>query len=389
MSESAPAVQWKYSLTELAFDAAEEQAVLEVVRSRWVSMGPKTAALEEEVCKLTGSPYALAMSNCTTALHLALLAANIGFGDEVIVPSLTFAATANAVLYVGATPIFADITSLERPLLDPQAVREKVSSRTKAVIVMHYGGAPCDMSAFRALCDELNLVLIEDSAHAFGTVYDGKVCGTIGDLGCYSFFANKNIPAGEGGMLLTKNEEMYRRAKLLRSHGMTSLSWDRFKGHAFSYDIVDLGYNFRTTELSAALAIAQIKKLPVTAKSRNICFEHYAERLSKMGKILVPLTGMTGVNRHLAVVLLPKDISREGIMDELRKSGVQSSIHYLPVHQFTYYRRLPAMKDVSLPKTEEFSQRTLTLPLHPLLTIDAVDEICAILSGVVLQAAVK
>ncbi len=221
-SENTPT--WKYLLSDIDFDEHETNAVLNVLKSKWLSMGPKSKEFEEYFGQYVDVPYTLATANCTSALHMALISLGIGRGDEVIVPSLTFVATANVVLYTGARPVFADIVSLDCPLMDPQDIEKKITPQTKAIIVMHYAGYPCDMEQITALAKKHNLFIIEDAAHAVGSYYGERMCGTIGDIGCYSFFANKNLPVGEGGMLVTRNREIHDRATRLRSHGMTSLT---------------------------------------------------------------------------------------------------------------------------------------------------------------------
>jgi len=357
-------------LSDVSFDAAEEDAVLSVIRSGWLSMGPRTAEFEGKLAAYTGAGHALATSNCTTALHLAMLAAGVGPGDEVIVPSLSFVATANAVLYVGATPVFAEIESLDRPLISPREVEARITPRTKAIVVMHYGGFACQMDAILGLGPPV----IEDAAHAIGSNYRGRACGTLGILGCYSFFANKNLAAGEGGAIVTNDDRLFDDLRLRRSHGMTTLSWDRFKGHAFTYDVVDLGFNFRMPELTAAVAIAQLAKLEANNRKREIAARAYLEMLPRELEIPFGREPEPGA-RHLMPVLLPAAVDRSAFMARLREQRVQSSIHYAPIHQFSHYRKLAA--DVSLPVTEEYARRVVTLPLHPKRSTEDVAQICA------------
>ena len=273
---------WRYVLSDVSFDRQEEEAVLAVIRSDWLSMGPRTAQFEQKLCTYLGAQHALATSNCTTALHLAMLALGLGPGDEVIVPSLSFVATANAALYVGATPIFAEIDSVERPLISARDIAARITPRTKAIVVMHYGGFPCDMNEILSAATRSGIPVIEDAAHAIGSNYHGRACGTVGAIGCYSFFANKNLPAGEGGAIVTNDQKLFDSMRLCRSQGMTSLSWDRLKGHSFGYDVVELGYNFRMPELTAAVALTQLSKLDDHNRKRRALARAYLGELPRL-----------------------------------------------------------------------------------------------------------
>ena len=236
---------FKIPLFDLNFGIEEENAVIETLRSKWISTGPRTVEFENKFAEMLNVGHAVALTSCTVSLHLAMKLVEVGEGDEVICPSLTFVATANAIRYVNATPVFADIRSNEDLTIDPDDIERKITSKTKAIIVMHYGGFACDMDRIIDIAKKYNLKVIEDACHGPLSEYHGKKLGTIGDIGCFSFFSNKNISTGEGGMLITNNDEYYERAKLLRSHGMTSLSYERSKGHSTTYNVVELGYNYR------------------------------------------------------------------------------------------------------------------------------------------------
>jgi dTDP-4-amino-4,6-dideoxygalactose transaminase len=373
-------LKWRYLLSDIDLDEREKKAVSEVLDSKWLSMGPKTQKFEEHFKQYANVPYALATTNCTTALHLALISHGIGKGDEVIVPSLTFVATSNAILYTGARPVFADIISLEHPLMDPEDIEKKITKRTKAILLMHYAGYPCDMEKIQSLARKNGLYIIEDAAHAVGSYYGDKMCGTIGDAGCFSFFANKNISTGEGGMLVTRNKNVYDRLSKIRSHGMTSLTWDRVKGHSYSYDVVDLGYNYRTTEISSAIGIVQLGKLRMNNKNRDKLFAEYVKRLSNCHNLTIPFSGLTEQSRyarHLFPIVLDKNIDRQKFMFQLKGQGIQTSIHYPPVHTFSYYKKiLRTYQARNLTRTEDYGRRVVTLPMHPLLTKNDIKEIC-------------
>ena len=368
---------WKYLLSDLSLGAEEEEAVLRVIRSKWLSMGPEVCAFEEEFKSFIGARHVLATSSCTTALHLALLALGLGPGDEVVVPAMTFVATANAVVYTGATPVFADIQAVDRPLICPADIERKITPKTRAIVVMHYAGYPCDMEAILRIAQPRGIRVVEDAAHSAGSAFHEQMCGTLGDVGCFSLFGNKNLPAGEGGILVTNDEEVAKRVRLQRSHGMTSLSWDRSRGHAAGYDVLELGYNYRMPELSAAVAREQLKKMAGHNGIRNQLFIHYVKSLSALAGVTIPFGRVVqdpGA-RHLMTILLPGGKERGSFMQALRRDGIQSSVHYPAVYSLSYYRARAEYQQLHLPNTDEFSARVVTLPFHPGLSESDVDQI--------------
>lgn len=356
-------MNWRVPLADLDYNEAEQQAVLEVLKSRWLTMGSVTQEFERCFAEAIGVKHALAVSNATTALHLACLALGVGPGDEVIVPSLTFVATANAVLYTGGDVVFADIQGEDDLTIAPDEIEKRITPRAKAIIVMHYGGYACDMPAILEIANRYGLKLIEDAAHAPGASLSGRALGAWGDVGCFSFFSNKNLSTGEGGMLVTNRDEIADRVRKLRSHGMTSLTWDRHQGHAYSYDVVELGYNYRIDEIRSALGLVQLGKLRHNNQKRAEISGMYRQRLLNSG-VELPFSKSWGESaHHLQPILLPPGSDQQKFMELMRSEGIQTSIHYPPVHQFSYYRsRYP---DVSLPKTEEVATREVTLPLYP------------------------
>lgn len=379
---SETAVAWRYRLSDIDLDQAEIDSVTRVLQSRWLSCGPVTAQFESQFADMLGVLHVAAVSNCTAALHLALRCGGIGPGDEVIVPSLTFVATVNAVLYTGATPVFADIASAENPTISPADIRRKRSPRTRAVIVMHYGGYPCEMDAILEFAREAGVLVIEDAAHAVGGILDGRRLGTLGDIGCFSFFANKNLACGEGGAIVSNIGSFIDRARTMRSHSMTTATWDRDRGHAFSYDVTDLGYNYRMTELQAAIAIEQLKKLSANNAQRGRLVMQYRHRLNGESAMMIPFNGKGGeLAFHLFPIVLSSTINREQFMMDLRKQGIQTSIHYPPVHLFSYYRQHLGTTPGMLPDTEHLAEHLVTLPLHPLLSLSDVDTICMAVSS--------
>jgi len=375
--------KWRVTLAEPDLGAEESQEVAAILHSRWLTMGAVTQKFEEKFAAFCGAKHAIAVTNGTAALHLAHWALGIGHGDQVICPSLTFVATANAALYCKATPVFADISALDNFNISPEAIRQKITPLTRCITVMHYGGYPCDMDAIRKIADEHGLALIEDACHAVGAEYKGKKCGALGDIGCFSFFSNKNLVTGEGGMLVTDNDGLAQKLRLGRSHGMTTMSWDRHQGHASSYDVIDLGFNYRIDEIRAALGQVQLKKLAANNRRRQELTRRYQDQLGKLQGLGLPFrhhpaAGSKALSGafHLFPILLPPELNRSHFMLEMKNRGIQTSVHYPPVHRFQYYQKHFHHAAGALPLTEEASRREVTLPLHPLMTTEDVDMVC-------------
>ena len=351
-------------LADILVDSELRAAVDEVVSSGWWSMGPKVLEFEQAFAEFCDVRHALAVANGTAALHLALLAAGCGPGDEVILPSLNFVAAANAIAHTGATPVFCDISGPDDLNLDPADLEAAIGPRTKAVLVLHYGGFPCDMQAVRELAEQRGLIVIEDAAHAPGATWRGRPCGGLGLVGCFSFFSNKNLPVGEGGMIVTDDEEVAERIRLLRSHGMTTLTWERHRGHASSYDVVAQGFNYRLDELRAAMGLVQLRRLPDENARRGTISARYRERLDGVNGITMPFgeleEGTTSAH-HLAVALLPEG-RRDDVRAALSERRIQTSVHYPPIHLFTHYTELGSRRP--LPRTEAVAARVVTLPLY-------------------------
>jgi dTDP-4-amino-4,6-dideoxygalactose transaminase len=368
---------WRVPLADVVMSEGDLAAVADVYRSGWLSQGPRAAEFEEAMAAYTGARHAIAVANCTAALHLIALAAGLGPGDEVIMPSLTFVATANSVAYTGATPIFADLVSPTEPWLDPGSVERRITSRTRAVCCMQYGGHPGESLALRGLAERHGLLLLEDSAHALGTRIAGEHAGTLGFAGAYSFFSNKNLPVGEGGMIVCRDDETAARARLLRSHGMTSLSWQRHQGHASSYDVVALGHNYRIDEARSALGLSRLERLDDDNRRRAAIDALYRERLAGAAGLtpaLTPPEGSTSAH-HLFTVVLDAGIDRDAVREHLSAAGIQTSVHYPPAHRFAIY----AAARTDLPITDEAARRCLTLPLFPHMTDEQVELVTATL----------
>lgn len=364
---------WKIPLSDIDIGEEEIEAVSKVLRSKWLSMGPVTEEFERRFAAYLGVKYAFAVSSCTAALHIAHVVLGAKAGDEVICPSLTFVATANSILYTGARPVFADIKSDDDLNIDPLDISRKITAKTKGITVVHYGGYPCDMDEIMALAKKNKLYVVEDAAHAPGAEYKGSKLGTIGDVGCYSFFANKNMTTGEGGMVVTDRDDLAEKIRVVRSHGMTSLTWDRHKGHSFSYDVIAEGYNYRISEITAALGIVQLDKLDENNNKRFLIAGLYKKKLLGTG-LSTPFGLAEGKSsNHLFVILLPEEIDRLDFMKKMKEQGIQTSIHYPPVHMFTKYRGMHGNKEINTPITENVSKRLVTLPLHPLMSNQDVD----------------
>ena len=370
---------WKVPLADIDLGTEEIEAVANVLRSRWLSMGPVTAEFEKCFAEYVGVKYAFAVTNCTAALHLAHMALGAGPGDKIICPSLTFVATANAIRYTGATPVFADIISVDDLNNAPDDIEAKIDESTKGICVLHYGGYACDMESITDIAKRHNLYVVEDAAHAPGAatwitdanaVRGEKVlrkCGSIGDIGCFSFFSNKNMATGEGGMITTDSDGLAEKIRLLRAHGMTSLTWDRDKGHSFNYDVIDLGYNYRIDEIRSAIGLIQLKKLERNNRKRAEATNIYREKLQDIDEISIPFLNTNSISSyHIFPILLKSGSKRQHFMEFMRDKGIQTSIHYPPVHTFSHYRS--CCQHGRLPITDEVETRVVTLPLYPDIT---------------------
>jgi dTDP-4-amino-4,6-dideoxygalactose transaminase len=374
-------MNWDIQLFKLNFDEKEPAAVSAVVNNGWLSMGEKILEFESSFSDLLGEGVLCSgVTNCTAALHLALLALGVDREDEVIIPALTFVADANVVNIVGAIPVIADCTSIDDWNMSVESIDAKITERTKAVIVVHYAGYPCkDIGEIAELCKERGIGLIEDVAHAPGASFDGKACGTWGDIGCFSFFSNKNLSIGEGGMVSTCSEDLSKKIRYLRSHGMTSLTLDRHKGRSITYDVAHPGLNYRMDEMRAALGSVQLDKLLEGNRNRKELTERYRANL-KNSSIEMPFsdqpTGSLSAY-HILPVLLPVHIDRVTVINALKEKRIQSSIHYPPFWNFTAYEGQFSPKQA--PIVAQICERQLTLPLFPTMTKAEVDQVTTVL----------
>jgi dTDP-4-amino-4,6-dideoxygalactose transaminase len=360
---------WRIPLSDIDLGMEEISAVQEVLQSRWLTMGSVTREFETAFAKYTGAKHAIAVTNATAALHMACMAIGLKPGEEVIVPSLTFVASANSIRYTGASVVFADIVSENDLNISPSAIESLITEQTRAIMLVHYAGYACNMSKVMELARRYHLNVIEDAAHAAGAWLDGRHLGTWGDIGCFSFFSNKNMTTGEGGMIVTDDDALSEKLRLLRSHGMTSLTWDRHKGHAWSYDVVALGYNYRIDEIRAAIGLTQLAKLERNNQRRRQITQLYREHLQEVPQVTIPFSNHAGVTAaHIMPILLPDGTDRVIFMENMKEQGIQTSIHYPPIHTFKAYRDITSHKKISLSMTENIARREVTLPLYPGMT---------------------
>lgn len=357
-------------------------AVIEVLKSDYLTTGPKIAEFEKSVADYVGAKYAVAISNGTSALHAACFAAGIGPGDEVITTPITFAASSNCVLYCGGTPVFADIDP-KTYNIDPDDIRKKITDKTKAIIAVHLAGQPCDMDEIHKIAKENNLIVIEDGAHALGSVYKGKKVGSLSDMTTFSFHPVKPITTGEGGMIVTDNEEFYKKMVLFRSHGITrdKTMMTRNDGPWF-YQQFDLGFNYRITDIQCALGCSQMKKLDRFLAKRKEIVLRYNEAFADCENIVTPYQlPETESGWHLYIVQV-KNCGRKQIFEALRDKGIGVNVHYIPVYMHPYYQE-HGYKDVHCKNAEEVYSHIISLPLYPGLTeeqqsyvIDTLKSLC-------------
>lgn len=352
------------------------QTVVDVLKSDYLTTGPKIEEFEKAVSDYTGAKYAVAISNGTAALHAACFAAGIGEGDEVITTPLTFAASANCVLYCGGTPVFADVDA-KTYNIDPEDIRRKITEHTKAIIPVHLAGQPCDMDAIHAIAKEHHLVVIEDGAHALGSEYKGKKIGTLSDMTTFSFHPVKPITTGEGGMIVTNDENFYKRLCLFRSHGITrdESLMTRNEGPWF-YQQLELGYNYRMTDIQCALGCSQMKKLDRFLSLRRELVKRYDEAFRSCENIVIPYQlPETNSGWHLYIIQVP-NCDRKKVFEELKAEGIGVNVHYIPVYYHPYYQE-HGYHDVHCSNAEEVYSHIISLPLYPGLTLEQQDEVIA------------
>lgn len=360
-------------------DQADIDAVTEALKSPALTGGPRVEQLERRLCEVTQAKYAVAVSNGTAALHLAAMAAGFTRGDEVIVSSITFAASANCVLYVGAKPVFADINP-ETYNIDPEAVRALITPRTRGIIAVDFTGQAVELDRLREICREHNLILIEDAAHAIGTKYKGQPVGSISDMTCFSFHPVKTVTGGEGGAVTTNDERIYRRLLRLRSHGITRNREEMVHptDAAWYNEQVELGYNYRITDIQAALIVSQLDKLPAFAGRRDEIVKKYDAAFSDMPEIRVQREiPESDTTRHLYILRLrPERLNcdRREFFDALWAENICSQVHYLPVYRHSYYEKLGYKRGIC-PNAEQFYEEVMSIPLYYAMTDQDVEDV--------------
>ena len=340
------------------------EAVVNVLKSDYLTTGPKIAEFERKVADYTGAKYAVAIANGTAALHAACYAAGIGEGDEVITTPITFAASSNCVLYCGGTPVFADINP-ETYNISPEDIERKITPKTKAIIAVHFTGQPCEMKQIHAIAHKYNLIVIEDGAHALGAEYQGKRVGTLSDMTTFSFHPVKHITTGEGGMILTDNPELYQRLKLFRTHGITREEELLTKNDGpWYYEQLDLGYNYRITDIQCALGVSQMDRLPEFLERRKQIAKRYNEAFAANEQIQLPYQKEGCDNAWHLYVIRIKNGKRKEIFEKLRAAGIGVNVHYIPVYQHPYYRT-HGYAEVTCPNAEEYYKECISLPMYP------------------------
>ncbi|MHB8066862.1 MAG: UDP-4-amino-4,6-dideoxy-N-acetyl-beta-L-altrosamine transaminase [Desulfobaccales bacterium] len=359
-------------------DDADVAAVIETLRSDWLTCGPRVEAFEAAMGEITGASQAVAVSNGTAALHAAMYALGVSPGDEVIVPPLTFAATANAVVFQGGTPIFADIDP-QTLLLDPGEVEKKITTRTKAIIAVDYAGHPCDYDALGHLAQHHGLALVADACHSLGARYDRKPVGSLADLTVFSFHPAKHITTGEGGMVVTSHPELAARMRRFRNHGISLDHRERATRQTWHYDMTDLGYNYRLSDIQCALGLSQLKKLPLWVQRRQAIAGQYDEAFRGLSGASRPaLSSRVQHAYHLYVILL--DLAslaadRQEIFLALRNAGLGVNVHYPPLHLHSFYQQRFHTRPGDCPRAEQAYARLLTLPLYPAMTPEEVNQV--------------
>jgi dTDP-4-amino-4,6-dideoxygalactose transaminase len=361
--------------------------VVETLKSGWVAKGPRTIEFEKRFAEYTGAKYAIAMNSATAALHIALIAGGVKPGDEVITTSITFAATANTIIHVGATPVFVDVDP-NTFCIDANKIEEKITDKTTAIVPVHYTGHACDMDKIRAIAEKHNLFVSEDAAHAIDTYYKGDLIGKKGDCASFSFYATKNICTGEGGMLTTNREDIAEKARVMSTHGMSKAAWNRYgKGGAWRYDIEYPGHKYNMFDIQGALAKTQMNKLSFMQDRRKEIVKEYEEAFSKLdGLKLPPEADYTTHSWHLYVVRLELDkltIDRDKFIELMGEANIGTSVHFIPVHLMSYYRENYGYKEGDLPVAENYFDTIVSLPLYPKMTNEDVQDVINAVTDIV------
>ena len=360
---------------------AEIEEVLATLRSAWIGTGPRVARFEEAFGRYVGSPHSVAVHSCTAALHLAMVALDLAEGDEVVVPAMTFASTANAVLHAGARPVLADVDR-ETMCLTPEETERRITERTRAVIPVHFAGRPCRIEEIVELAQTRDLAVIEDCAHAIETLVAGRHAGTFADFGAFSFYVTKNVVTGEGGMVTTDSEAHAARIKRLALHGLSADAWKRFSDEGFKhYEVVEPGFKYNMTDLQAALGLHQLARVEENLRRRRKIWAEYDRAFADLPVFLTPPEAPeTRHARHLYTLLLDLDrlsASRDDVLLALHREKIGTGVHYRALHLHPYYRDAFGYSPGNFPNAEWISERTLSLPLSPKLADEDVESVIA------------
>ncbi len=361
-------------------DEEDIKAVLEVLRSDWITQGPKVAEFEKEFAKYVGARYAVAVNSGTAALHAACFAAQIEKGDEVITTPITFAASANCVLYQGGTPVFADIKE-DTLNIDPEEIKKKINQKTKALIPVDFTGLPVDLEEIQEIARKYNLIIIEDASHALGATYKGSKIGSISDMTVFSFHPVKHITTGEGGMITTNNEKYYERLKLFRTHGITKDKHRMSKCDGpWYYEMQELGYNYRLTDFQCALGLSQLKKIDRIIQQRREIIKKYNSEFKDISEIKIPQINPIDFNPawHIYIIQLNLErlkVGRREVFEALRAENIGVNVHYIPVHLQPYYQKRFGYHKGDFPKAENYYPRAITLPVFPKMSEKDIDDV--------------
>jgi len=364
---------------------AEISAVSECLRSGWIGVGPRVECFERSFARYKGAPYAAAVSSGTAAIHLSLVALGIGAGDEVVAPTMTFCSTIHAIVHAGATPVLVDC-QLDTFNMKPEAIEERVTSRTRAILVVHMCGRCCDMDPILDIARRHRLCVIEDCAHAIESSYHGRPAGLMGDVGCFSFYPTKNITSGDGGMVITADQRLFRRVKILSLHGMTADAWARSLNERIGYEVVEAGFKCNMTDISAALGLVQLSAIEERWKRRQEVWQAYRCGLKEVLLVLPPDAGPDDRHAyHLYTPLLVPErlgVGRNEVIRALRAENIGVGIHYVPVHRQPYYRRKFGFRPSDFPNAAFVGERTLSLPLSANLSATDVSDVCTALARI-------
>lgn len=363
--------------------------VVDSLKSGWIAKGPKTMEFENQFAEYVGAKYAVALNSCTAALHLGLLAAGIGAGDEVITTPMTFASSANVIIHAGAKPVLVDVDPVTMNI-DPQKIEARITPRTKGIIPVHIAGHPCPLDEIRAIAEKHRLFVLEDAAHAVYTKYKGQMIGSLGDATAFSFYATKNLVTGEGGMLTTNDETVYNKVRVLSSHGMSRNAWNRYaQGGSWYYEILEPGYKDNMSDIMAGLGLSQLAKLERMQGMRRDIVDYYNAEFGAMAELEVPVELDYARHAwHLYIIKLNLDkltIDRNRFIEELKAENIGTSVHFIPLHRHPYYRDTFAYKTGDFPAAESVFERIISLPLYPKMsrqdTRDVVEAVKRVVAG--------